>query len=118
MLACVKHGGGRNQDLPLSAWGNSDIIRGLQFSATMQLRTPLRVLLRHGEIHTDRTMAAPQVVRERWEGIWITVLKSFEEVAAGPNSTDEEIQFFKRLDAGLAQPHTVASDIGPIFADE
>ena len=42
---------GELQSEPLSAWGNDDIAKGLRFIATLQLRTPLRVLLRDGEIH-------------------------------------------------------------------
>jgi hypothetical protein len=36
---------------------NADVIAGLAFCATMQLRTPLRVLVRHGEVH--RHMNSP-----------------------------------------------------------
>ena len=85
---------GELQSEPMSAWGNDDIIKGLKFSATLQLRNPLRVLLRHGEIHTDRNMRPPEIAREGWEGIWFSVTG---------------------IDWG---PSTVASDIGPILADD
>lgn len=62
---------GELQSEPLSAWDNNDIIMGLEFCATMQLRTPLRVLLRHGEIHTDRDTKPQEIACERWEGIWL-----------------------------------------------
>jgi len=56
---------------PLSAWGNDDIIKGLSFFATPQLRTPLRVLLRHDELHTNRKAEPPEIAHEAWEGIWL-----------------------------------------------
>ena len=108
---------GELQSEPVSAWGNDDIITGLQFSATMQLRTPLRVLLRHGEIHTERTKPPPRIAMERWEGMWLPVTKSFEEIACRPDSTADDIEFFRRLDAGMARSFTMASDVGPILAE-
>lgn len=108
---------GELQSEPVSAWGNDDIITGLKFSATMQLRTPLRVLLRHGEIHTDRTKPPPRIAMERWEGIWLPVTKSFEEIACRPDSTADDVEFFRRLDAGLARSYIIASDVGPILEE-
>lgn len=87
---------GELQSEPMSAWGDDDIIVGLRFSATMQLRTPLRVLLRHGEIHADRNTAPPQIVLEGWEGIWV----------AKTNISDK------------LPPYWIASEIGPIFPNE
>lgn len=109
---------GELQNKPLSAWGNADIINGLRFSATLQLRTPLRILLRHGEIHIDEAKPPPIIIQEGWEGIWLPAAKSFEEALCHPNSTDEEIRFYIRIDAGLADINTVASDIGPIREDD
>ncbi|MDO8437974.1 MAG: hypothetical protein Q7S69_07460 [Nitrosomonadaceae bacterium] len=81
----------------MSAWGNDDIIKGLQFLATLQLRTPLRVLLRHGEVHTDRNTRPPAITREgaeaMWAGIWLP--KVFDGPPGG----------------------TMASDVGQIPAD-
>ncbi|MHB8771295.1 MAG: hypothetical protein ACYC7J_09875 [Syntrophales bacterium] len=71
---------GQLQNEPLSAWGNDDIITGLKFSATMQLRTPLRVLLRHGEIHTDRRKPPPKIADEGWEGVWVPKTKTYREL--------------------------------------
>lgn len=59
---------GELQNEPMSAWGG---ITGLQFHATMQLSTPLRVLLRHGEIHRDANSAPPKIIINEWEGIWL-----------------------------------------------
>lgn len=109
---------GELQDEPLSAWGNDDIIEGLKFSATMQLRTPLRVLLRHGEMHTDRKTAPPKIINEMWEGIWTAKTKSYEEIVSGPDSKPEDIEYFRRIDADLEKSRTVASDIGPIHPSD
>lgn len=95
---------GELQSEPLSAWGkwgNIDIITGLEFSATMQLRTPLRVLLRHGEIHSDRNTKPPEIVHEGWEGSWLPKLKTFREIG---------------LDMDEPPPGAHASSIGPIVA--
>ncbi|MDP1606327.1 MAG: hypothetical protein Q8L93_06760 [Rhodocyclaceae bacterium] len=83
------------QSEPMSAWGNDDIITGLGFSATMQLRTPLRVLLRHGEIHTEKSKEPPQIAREMWEGIWCPRTR------------------FSKFTVS-----TYASDVGPIHAED
>lgn len=93
---------------------------GFRFCATLQLRTPLRVLLRDGELYLKNDGHQPQIAREPWEGIWVPVsTKSFEETACGPDSTADNIAFFRRLDAGLAAAgRTVASQIGPIRADD
>jgi hypothetical protein len=61
---------------------NQDIIKGLEFIATLQLRTPLRVLLRHGEIHTDINTEPPKIAMEMWEGWWHTKTKTFREIGA------------------------------------
>ena len=71
---------GEMQNKPLSSWGNEDVIKGLEFSATLQLRTPLRVLLRHGEMHTDRNMPPPKICLEPWEGGWFPRTKTFREL--------------------------------------
>lgn len=46
----------------------------------MQLRTPLRVLLRHGELFSDLPNEPPQIARAMWEGIWTTHGPSFREL--------------------------------------
>jgi len=73
---------------------NRDVVEGMMFCATLQIRTPLRVLMRHGELHADIKSEPPQIEKEMWEGIW--VLKTISDF----------------------MPFTVASDIGPILADE
>ena len=64
----------RNIGIPIA-----DIAKGWRFCATMQLRTPLRVLTRHGEIHNGLT-DPPPIAREQWEGYWLPVLKSNKEL--------------------------------------
>lgn len=70
---------GEQQSLPLSEWDNQDIIKELKFVATMQLRTPLRVLKHHGEIFNG-SGPPPSYAKEMWEGIWVPVTKSFREL--------------------------------------
>lgn len=91
------------QKEPLSAWGNDDIITRLEFSATLQLRTPLRVLLRHGEIHTDINTAPPQIIKEMWEGIWVTKTKTYRELG---------------IDVVELPESSHASQIGPVKPSE
>lgn len=81
---------------------NSDIISGLKFCATMQLRTPLRVLLRHGEIFSDLPNEPPQIARSMWEGIWTTFGPSFRELG---------------IELDEPSPGHIASEIGPIPLD-
>lgn len=85
------------QTEPLSAWGDDSLISGLEFHATMQLRTPLRVLTRHGELHTDRDAPPPKIVEQAWEGIWTYKIKTWEELG---------------IDLKEFPESTVASDIG------
>ena len=80
---------------------NADIISGWHFCATMQLRTPFRVLSRHGEVHEGLTSEPPVIVHEQWEGIWIIKTRSFRE-----------------LGIDIDEPSfTMASDVGPVPAD-
>lgn len=83
---------GNLQREPLAAWADSDIILGLRFCATLQLRTPLRVLRRHGKLHRDKNKAPPEYAHEMWEGIWIP------QVLKGPPGGE------------------MSSDVGPIPA--
>jgi len=94
---------------PISEWtapghllGQSDILAGMEFCATMQLRTPLRVLLHHGELHTDLSASPPCYVKDQWEGIWVPALKTWAELG---------------IAAKDIPPGTVASDIGPVPED-
>jgi len=109
---------GELQNAPIPSW-MADVCKGFEFRATLQLRTPLRVLLRDGELYLKNDGCQPQIAREPWEGVWVTALKTYEEIACGPDSTADSIEFFRRLDAGFAAAgRTVASDVGPILADD
>jgi len=92
------------RDNRMAAWlDNTDVISGLQFCATMQLRTPLRVLLRHGEIHTDRSKLPPKIEKEMWEGIWTPKTRTYGELG---------------IDLPEMPPGAHASSIGPIVAGD
>lgn len=62
---------------------NADIISHWKFSATLQLRTPLRVLRRHGEKHYGPD-APPHVATEMWMGVWVPVVKTWSELTGIP----------------------------------
>lgn len=78
------------------AFKNADLINGMQFIATCQLRTPIAILKKHGEVFTGDgeppTYGTPQ------DGIWTPRLNSS----------------FDFLDEGS----TTASDAGQVNADE
>lgn len=82
---------------------NQDIISGLEFNATMQLRTPLRVLEWHGRTHSDIDSPPPQVAKEMWEGFWIGKTKTFRELG---------------IDIDEPSASTMASDIGQVIDSE
>lgn len=96
---------GSLQDKPLSEWvgNNDDIISGLEFHATLQLRTPLEVLLHHGEVFSEQGNP-PQYAKEAWQGIWTYKTKSWKELG---------------IDIQEELPETTASsDIGSLEPDE
>ena len=95
---------GEMQNITLSALGNEDVISGLEFFATLQLRTPLRVLKRHGEIHRERNTVPPRIVKNQWEGIWIPKLKSLGEILG--NNIDD------------IPPGKQSSEIGPVISSD
>lgn len=84
-------------DMAMVPPGNDDIIGGYQYSATLQLRTPLFVLKNHGRFVPATPEGPPRVSDEMWHGIWVLAL------------TDE----FKFLDEGA----TASSEIGYVPAD-
>jgi hypothetical protein len=92
------------QKIPLSDWWDSDLIAGLEFFATLQLRTPLRVLRWHGKVHTNRNQPPPKVATEGWEGIWLPKTKTWKELGGA--------------DIPRFEPSTVASDIGEVDPSE
>lgn len=68
-----------NQD-----WPAGDVVTHFKFCATMQIRTPLRILQHHNDTHWDRTQAPPKIVESSWQGIWVpcTRLSGFFETGA------------------------------------
>jgi len=93
-----------SQNNTINDWkDNDDVIKGMEFCATMQLRTPLHVLLRHGEIHTNMNTEPPVIVKEMWEGIWNIQLTSWEELG---------------IDLPELPDSTVSSDIGQIKVED
>lgn len=95
---------GDMQGMCVSAWDHYNLIAGLEFLATLQLRTPLRVLRWHGKVHAERDTAPPPVIRELWEGIWTPKVKTWKELGGA------DIPDFI--------PETVAADIGPVPNDD
>ena len=92
-----------SQNNKIEIWDdNRDLVNGMKFCATMQLRTPLRVLLRHGEIHTDINSKPPQIAIEMWEGIWLLKTATWAELG---------------IDLPERGWGTMASDIGQIPQD-
>lgn len=64
---------GEMQKQPLSEWGalgDTTVFEGLEFHATLQLRTPLEILKHHREVYTGRDIA-PRYINEEWQGIWL-----------------------------------------------
>lgn len=85
---------------------NADIIAGMRFAATMQLRTPLRILMRHGQILPLGTELPDDF--EQWMGIWVPKTKSFEELTGGRIKEDLRLEY----------EETAASAIGPVKPSE
>jgi hypothetical protein len=82
---------------------NRDVLDGLTFVATLQLRTPLAVLQHHGEFHPGPPSAAPKYASLA-DGFWSYKTKSWAQLAGRQSFVPEE-------------PETVhASNIGPIKA--
>lgn len=83
---------------------NRDVLDGVIFIATLQIRTPLSVLQHHGEFHPGPPSAVPKY-GSLADGIWIYKTKSWSELAGRK----------------VREPITescCASDIGPIQASK
>lgn len=81
---------------------NGNIVVGLQFVATMNLGVPLRVLTRHGEIHTDNTKPPPEIAFNLSEGIWMQKIPSLRSMGVEMDDPPEGM---------------IASAVGPIPRD-
>lgn len=82
-----------------SYYSNSDIVEGVQFSATLQIRTPLFVLKRHGEVFKGPPSQAPQYGSQA-DGIWVLKTKTFR----GLGVSVDEPEFTHSSDAGPIEP--------------
>ena len=81
-----------------SYFANSDILEGMQFAATLQIRTPLNVLKHHDEIFRGPPSEAP-IYGTQADGIWVFKSKTFRELG---------------IDLGELSEPPHASDIGPV----
>lgn len=79
-----------------------DVLKGWKYCATMQLRTPLRVLEMHGRVWPKEDGDPPS--SPMGEGVWTMLTKSMAEL--GVNRPDLDIR-----------SGTMASEIGPIPND-
>lgn len=68
---------GHNERMGKLLADNKDLIEGLKYCATLQLRTPLRILSLDGTIWKN---GSPPQSEEPWHGIWITKTKSWREM--------------------------------------
>lgn len=73
-----------------------DIVIGWYFIATMQRRTPAKVLCRHLEFWPKAKGPPPKIGFEGWEGIWMLAQENWMQFVATAN---------------------MASDVGPVPAD-
>lgn len=78
----------------------ADVFGGMEFCATFQVRTPLRILQRHGQVVPLGSTLSDDF--EPWMGIWIAKPKSWRELG---------------IDADEMQ-QLVASPAGPVTAAE
>lgn len=77
----------------------SDSTKEFEYHATMQLRTPLKVLLKHGSIYSGNN--PPGDNGELWHGVWIQKTKTFREMGI---DLDEFPSFEHASDIGQVKP--------------
>lgn len=82
-----------------------DVLAGLTFVATLQIRTPLAVLQHHGDFHPGPPSAAP-VYCSIADGFWSYKTKSWSELA------NRQLRLLNETES------LHASDIGPIAPSE
>jgi hypothetical protein len=93
---------GKNVSTPQRDFPNSDILEGFRFCAAMQMRMPVRVLARHGEVHQGPPDQLPEIAKGIWEGIWLPKLRTLRELGIPLDKPPEG---------------AMASEIGPIPID-
>lgn len=75
---------------PASAFKKDQgIIADLEFTASLQLRTPLRVLMLDGTKHTDKLKPLPDLQIEAWHGAWVPNAKSWRELGLDIDEPEE-----------------------------
>lgn len=105
------------EDQTNTIFGN-EVIEGWQFNATLQLRTPLIVLLHHGEMFFGPPDEAPKY--GSWadgfspDGIWVPKTKSWTQLAIENNGN---VAFASKADE-LVGEATHSSDIGYALPSE
>lgn len=92
---------------------NAGVIKGYEFCATLQLRTPLRVLQHHGEVQQWSENGLPKYAHFLREGIWLPITYSWEELAGAHGN----IAAARAADSFDHAFDKMASDIGPIPQD-
>jgi hypothetical protein len=81
---------------------DESLLKGWEFGATLQLRTPLRVLFRDGEKY-EGLAEPPVIAQQQWEGDWGRGIKSFKDLGIDLPEFDMKI--------------TRSSDVGQIPLD-
>ena len=59
---------------------DDDVVKGFEFRATLQFRTPLEVLKHHQEKVFDKHKKLPNYTKEGWEGMWFPILTTYKEL--------------------------------------
>jgi hypothetical protein len=78
---------------------NSDILDGMQFSAALQIWTPLGVLKHHGEVFHGLPSQTPRYGTQA-DGIWTFKTKTFRNLGIA----SDETEFTHASDAGPIKP--------------
>jgi hypothetical protein len=74
-----------------------------EFRASLQLRTPRRVLLRHGEVHADPQSPPPVIATEVWQGRWVR--RRAGDQRPGDSSFPPHLYERVATDAGRVEPY-------------
>ncbi|KQT42228.1 MULTISPECIES: hypothetical protein [unclassified Methylophilus] len=75
---------------PVSAFeDNESLISRLEFHATLQFRTPLRVLMLDGKIHSNPNLPTQDLGVDEKHGAWVPILKSWRELGFDISEANE-----------------------------
>lgn len=67
-----------------------NVLDGYRFIATMQERTPLKVLLQHGRMEKRPLHKLPRIVNDDWQGCWVGETKTYRSLGVDINEVPEE----------------------------